>query len=223
MQGEGTNRHDSPKKTKKEKGMPPVFLKYITRITDVDGDGLLSGPESRNYISRYYRNLYLGDSQHITVAKGGKNSVLKKLLMRDALRRIKNKNENERTGWRFSRALGAGSYGEVTLWQKDLPGGKLVWCSNPRLHLINMLNWEQANLATKNHKFPIPFFRDYNNEGNAVRRLNDAGCKNVIELLDWVGSGNAMFCQVFEYAEFGAVHDVLEFYIEHEYFAASQA
>lgn len=86
-----------------------------------------------------------------------------------------------------------------------------------------MLNWEQANLAAKDHKSAIPFYKDYNNEGNAVRRLNDSGCKNVIEILDWVGTSSATFRQVFEYAHFGSVHDVLKFYRQHGYFAISQA
>lgn len=86
-----------------------------------------------------------------------------------------------------------------------------------------MLNREQANLAAKDHISAIPFYIDYNNEGNAVRRLNDSGCKNVIEILDWVGTGSATFRQVFEYAKFGCVLDILEFYCEHGYFAISQA
>lgn len=203
--------------------MPPVFLKYIERLLDLNGEGPVRDPKSAKYILRYYRRLCHGDSHHISLAKGGKNSVLEKLLMRDALRRIKTKNETEGTGWRFSKELGKGSYGKVTLWQKDLPDGELVWCSNPRFHLINMLKWEQASLAIKDHITSIHFFRDYNNEGNAVRRLNDAGCKNVIEVLDWEKIAPAMYRQVFEYAEFGSVYDILVFYHEHGYFATYQA
>lgn len=121
--------------------MPPVFLKYIERIMDASGENRARDLKSVNYILRYYRNLCHGDSHQITVAKGGKNSVLEKMLMREALRRIKRKNETERTGWGFVKALGAGSYGEVYLWQKDLPYGQ-VGCSNLRVRLINMLTWE---------------------------------------------------------------------------------
>lgn len=135
IQGEGTNRQDSTQKNKKKRKMPPVFTKYIQKILKPNGEGPLHDRQSMNYIQRYYRNLHYGDSHYITVAKGGKNSDLEKLLMRDALRRNKSKNETEGTGWRVSKALGAGSYGEVTLWQKDLPDGQLVWCSNSRFHL----------------------------------------------------------------------------------------
>lgn len=120
--------------------MPPVFTGYIQRLFENHEDSLLQDPESVKYILDYYRNMHHGDPQHITVAKGGKNSALEKLLVRDALRRMKGKNETERSGWRLSKALGAGSYGAVTLWQKDLPYGRRVWCSNPRLHLVDILN-----------------------------------------------------------------------------------
>lgn len=223
IQGKGNNRPDTTKKNNEKRRMPPVFMKYVERLFDTKTEGLLRDPKSVNYMRRYYRNLHHGDSHYITVAKGGKNSVLEKLLMRDALGRMRGKNETERSGWRLSKTLGAGSYGEVTLWQNDLPHGRQVWCLNPRFHLINILNWEQAKLATKDHKAAIPFYRDYNNEGNAVRRLNDAGCKNVIEILDWVDTDLAMFRQIFEYAEFGDFHGIYNFYIDHKYFTISQA
>lgn len=121
--------------------MPPVFMGYIQRIFDAKKAELLQDPDGVEYIVDYYRNMHHGDSHHITVAKGGKNSVLEKLLVRDALRRMRGKNETASSGWRLSnKALGAGSYGAVTLWQKDLPYGRRVWCSNPRLHLIDILN-----------------------------------------------------------------------------------
>lgn len=198
-------------------------MKFVERLFDANEQSVLNDPKSVEKILRYYRNLHHGDSHHITVAKGDKNSVMEKLLMRDALRRMKGKNETERSGWRLTKKLGAGSYGRVTLWQKDLPYGRRVWCSNPQLHLVDILNWKQVNIATKDHTLAIPFYRDYNNEGNAVRRLNDAGCKNVIEILDWVGIGPAKFRQAFEYAEFGDFHDVYQFYREHGYFTIYQA
>lgn len=115
-------------------------MKYVERLFDTKADSLLNDPKSVNYILCYYRNLHHGDSHHITLAKGDKNSALEILLMGDALRRMKGKIETERSGWRLSKALGTGSYGEVTLWQNDLPHGRRVWCSNPRFHLIKILN-----------------------------------------------------------------------------------
>lgn len=192
-------------------------MKYVERLFDTKADSLLNDPKSVNYIQCYYRNLHHGDSHHIKLAKGDKISALEKLLMGDALRRMKGTIETERSGWRLSKALGSGSYGEVTLWQNDLLHGRRVWCSNSRFRLINILNWEQANLATKDHTIAVPFYRDYNNEGNAVRRLNDAGCKNVVEILDWVGTGPAMFRQIFEYAKFGDFHKLYAFYLDNRY------
>lgn len=121
--------------------MPPIFLGYIQRLFDTNQASLLQDPESVKYILDYYCNMHHEDSHHITVAKGSKNSFLEKLLVREALRRMRGKNETERSGWRLSnKAVGAGSYGAVSLWQKDLPDGRTVWCSNPRLHLIDILN-----------------------------------------------------------------------------------
>lgn len=114
---------------------------FIQKIFDAKKADLLRDPTSVEYIVTYYRNMHHGDSHYITVAKGGKNSVLEKLLVRDALRRMRGKNETAGSGWRLSnKALGAGSYGAVTLWQKDLPYGRRVWCLNLRLHRIDILN-----------------------------------------------------------------------------------
>lgn len=33
--------------------------------------------------------------------------------------------------------------------------------------------------------FEDSFFQDYNNEGNMTRRMNDAGCENVIKVYEW--------------------------------------
>lgn len=124
----------------KKSRMPPVFLGYIQRLFDANQESLLKDKESIKYILDYYCNMHHEDSHHITVAKGGKNSFLEKLLVREALRRRRSKNETESSGWRLNKALGAGSYGAVSLWQKDLPHGRTVWCSNPRLYLIDILN-----------------------------------------------------------------------------------
>lgn len=113
------------------------------------------------------------------------------------------------------------------IWRSD-PLAKIsfIWAMgmvlNLRFHLIDIFNWKQVNIATKDHSSDIHFHRGYNNEGNAVRRLNDADCKNAIEILDWVGIGPARFCQIFEYAEFGDFYSNYDFYREHGYFAFSQ-
>lgn len=121
--------------------MPPVFLGYIQDLFDANKAGLLEDPESVKYILDYYCNMHHEDSHHIRIAKGVKNSFLEKLLVREALRRMRSKNGTEGSGWRLSnKALGAGSYGAVSLWQKDLPYRRTVWCSNPRLYLIDILN-----------------------------------------------------------------------------------
>lgn len=108
--------------------MPPIFLGYVQWLFDADrSHDFLQDPEGVKYLLDYYRNMHHEDSRDITVAKDGKNSFLEKFLVREALRRMRGKNEIESSGWKLSNsALGAGSYGVVTLWQKDLPHERKV-------------------------------------------------------------------------------------------------
>lgn len=100
---------------------------YLQSLFDADRADVLQDPEGVKYIKHYYRNMHHEDPRSIKVAKGGQNSFLEKLLVREALRRRRGKSDRESSGWKLSNsALGAGSYGAVTLWQKDLPHERKV-------------------------------------------------------------------------------------------------
>lgn len=57
------------------------------------------------------------------------------------------------------------------------------------------------------------FFRDYNNEGHMTRRLNDAGCENVIRVLEWaLLDDGRKFRIAYEVAEYGDLHHTIKWY-----------
>lgn len=74
-----------------------------------------------------------------------------------------------------------------------------------------LMSEQPLRIATKDATRGDKFFADYNNEGNLVRRLNDAGCKNVIKVLDWYLI-NKRFRTCFEFAEFGNLLTLEQWY-----------
>ncbi len=62
------------------------------------------------------------------------------------------------------------------------------------------------------------FFRDYNNEGNMTRRLNETGCENVLRVLEWavLEQPKPRFRIAYEVAEYGDLDDLITFYILHQ-------
>lgn len=63
---------------------------------------------------------------------------------------------------------------------------------------------------------PNPFFDDYNMEGNLIRRLNDAGCKNVIKAVDWWLVRNC-YRTCLEYGDEGNLRDLIDSYKYKQY------
>lgn len=80
-----------------------------------------------------------------------------------------------------------------------------------------MLIYEQKfKIVVKYAKYSSDFWKDYNYEGNLIRRLNDVGCQNVIKVLDWFPVlGRYRTC--FEYGEFGDVKELFYWYKSRKY------
>ncbi len=68
--------------------------------------------------------------------------------------------------WTATKFLGKGGFGDVILWQRRRDDGTV------------------DQLAVKNTRFD-DFFMDYSSEAHLTRRLNVAGCNNVIQVYDW--------------------------------------
>lgn len=84
-----------------------------------------------------------------------------------------------------------------------------------------LMSEQPLRIATKDAAESNKFFADYNSEGNLVRRLNDAGCKNVIKVLDWYLI-NKRFRTCFEFAEFGNLLNLEQWYRKRELLAPSR-
>jgi len=80
-----------------------------------------------------------------------------------------------------------------------------------------MCSYQQPlRLATKDMGIDKLFFRDYNVEGHITRRLNDAGCENVIKVLEWALLENpAKFRIAYEVADYGDLSDLIRWYDLH--------
>ena len=115
-------------------------------------------------VARYYLNtLAQGDSKRVP-GQGSKPSLLKALLTEDIGTLAKEKPPGQ--AWRPLRTIGRGAYGSVILWErprKDAP---------------------PLRIASKD-SLCSSFFRDYCSEAQLTRRLNDKGCNNVINVVEW--------------------------------------
>lgn len=81
------------------------------------------------------------------------------------------------------------------------------------------------------------FFQDYNSEGHLTRRLNEAGCPNVIKVLEWAYlepepmplhdislialPEEPKFRIAYEVADHGDLYGVIKWYKEHKYVSST--
>lgn len=136
-------------------------------------------------VEQYYLNLGRGDSVRVP-GEGGRKSLLEDVLKID----VRQPGNSGGLGWKPGKNIGYGSFGHVMLWEKARP---------------------PLRIATKDIFQPDAFFHDYNSEGNLIRRLNDAGCKNVVKVLDWFLI-HGIFRTCFEYAEFANLWELEHWY-----------
>ena len=101
--------------------------------------------------------------------------------------------------WTAKKTLGRGGYGDVILWQRQRDDGVV------------------DRLAVKNTRFD-DFFRDYSSEAHLTRRLNFAGCKNVIEVYDWAALEKERRVRIiYEFYPLGDLCSTMLFYQDHRY------
>jgi len=72
-------------------------------------------------------------------------------------------------------------------------------------------------LATKDVEVERAWFQDYNSEGNLTRRLNEAGCENVLKVLEWalLERPTLRFRIAYEVAEYGDLSKLITWYSRH--------
>ncbi|KAI9731525.1 MAG: hypothetical protein M1834_004645 [Cirrosporium novae-zelandiae] len=106
------------------------------------------------------------------------------------------------SGWECKKQLGTredgrrkGGWGEAWLWE----------------------NKNGMRIVVKDARFEPNFWKDYNIEGELTRRLNDAGCLNVIKVLDWQSyPHDNKIRTLYELAEHGDLEDLCRFYQREE-------
>ncbi|KAI9881556.1 MAG: hypothetical protein M1830_000120 [Pleopsidium flavum] len=103
-----------------------------------------------------------------------------------------------RQTWTAKRTLGSGGFGDVILWQRQRGAGQTI-----------------DRLAVKNATFD-PFFRDYSSEAHLTRRVNVAGCKNVVKVYDWAALEREQRVRIiYEFCPLGDLVRTLDFYGAH--------
>ena len=113
-----------------------------------------------NAVAHYYlHRMTCGDSLRAP-GQNGQPSLLSAILHEDVHTLAKG------SGWQPQRVIGKGAYGSVILWEKRRKDG-------PPLRIAS-----KDCLCSS-------FFKDYCAEGHLTRRLNDQGCKNVINVVEW--------------------------------------
>ncbi len=141
---------------------------------------------------RYYLEQFQGRDEPLPT----RPNDLEELLQDKALTL---EEDQPRQTWTAKKSLGKGGYGEVVLWQRQLPNGTV------------------EQIAVKNTSFH-PFFKDYSAEGHLTRRLNAAGCTNVIHVYDWQALEQQRCVRIaYEFCPMGDLMDLADWYHGHKY------
>ncbi|KZF18948.1 kinase-like protein [Xylona heveae TC161] len=166
--------------------LPEIFKQALVTRRD---SKLFPDPDLYNY---YANELTRRDSRSIP-GMGGTPSLLYEILASNAESKFTG---NWGIGWRPVKTLGEGAQGKVMLWE-------LMRDEKPPLQIV-----------TKDSMLD-PFFKDYNSEGHLTKRLNDAGCKNAVKVLEWATVGNTKMRCAYEYADYGTLWDLIKYYTIH--------
>lgn len=160
-------------------------------------------------VARYYLDALLrGDSLQVP-GQDGRESLLGAVLMEDAQPLAEEYARGSE--WRPICSVGRGAYGSVILWEK------------PRR------NGPSLKIATKD-TLTSSFFQDYCSEAHLTRRLNDLGCKNVINVVEWkflksnillLPDGTSCWTKpkhriAYEYAELRDLRYLTQWYKDHQ-------
>ena len=159
-------------------------------------------------VARYYlEDLVRSDSSAVPGHRRHP-SLLQAVLTEDTAALVKD--DIDGLGWKPVRTLGRGTYGAVILWRKNRKDRQPLWLATKDTHVSS-------------------FFRDYCSEAHLTRRLNDLGCKNVINVVEWKYLAEMEWKEVsgavswtepkhriaYEYAEYGDLHNLWQWYQAH--------
>ena len=125
---------------------------------------LMDGRISESVAKYYLEVLPQGDSRRFP-GQNGRPRLLSGILTENVKRLTSDSAKGN--DWRPRRVIGKGAYGSVLLWEKTSADGLSI------------------RLAAKDSECSR-FFRDYCSEAHLTRRLNDQGCKNVINVVEWM-------------------------------------
>lgn len=114
--------------------------------------------------------------------------------------------------WVPKKRLGTGKYGQVVLWERKMGANEV------RLHILGCICFKLIDLqqpeyvACKDSKFDS-WFQDYCIEAHLTRRLNVAGCVNVVKVFDWLSIRSRKKNRIlYEYCPHGTLYDLYRFY-----------
>ena len=222
-----TNPEDEPNDTR----LPPLPNKFVRKVMADASRGTMT-----REVRDYYLEVHRRDVRRIP-GQYGQESLVEEILARDADERLQGR---QGTGWRPTRTLGKGGQGKVILWEKVREGGAVRLISILMISFFGVLHRvitdfedQPIRLATKDMAMTTLFFQDYNSEGHLTRRLNEAGCRNVIKVLEWAyleplpmplhdvslveSPQEPKFRIAYEVADHGDLSTIVTWYEEHKY------
>lgn len=192
-------RPDIPPVPEIEPGLdlPPQFRRFLARYQKDYG--------FKAAINWYQKKLTASDVQDRDTAG---LTELEEILRRDTRRSATSTIPH----WVPMKELGKGKYGKVVLWERKMGTSKV------RLHCwrcksIKLTDLQQPeHVACKDSKFDA-WFHDYCTEAHLTRRLNAAGCVNIVKVLDWISIQSKKLNRIlYEYCPHGTLYDLYQFY-----------
>ncbi|KAI9791699.1 MAG: hypothetical protein M1835_000134 [Candelina submexicana] len=163
--------------------LPPEFKQRL------ENEKLWARGRDDEIIRYYAEDMSRYDSRRIP-GRGGNPSLLEDILKAGAAERL---NGLKGPGWRPVRDVGQGGQGLVTLWEYRSEEGEVYKL------VTKDLGWNS-------------WFEDYSNEAQYTKRLNDRGCQNVINVIEWTALPNRKMRVAYEFAEHGDLYEIKEFY-----------
>lgn len=176
-------------------------------------------PGFRRFLSEYYRkdnghNAAINWYQTELTASDVKDRDTAGLTELEEILRLDTRLSGTSTSprWVAKKILGSGKYGKVVLWERKMGTNEV------RLHFLGcncnkLIDLQRPEyVACKDCGFDN-FFKDYCTEAHLTRRLNVAGCVNVVKVFDWVSIPSIRSNRIlYEYCPHGTLHDLYRFY-----------
>lgn len=159
-------------------------------------------PRFRRFLSEYYlkgngHNAAINWYQTALTASDVKDRDTAGLTELEEILRLDTRLSGTSTSprWVAKKTLGSGKYGKVVLWERKMGTNK-----------------QPEYVACKDCDFD-KWFKDYCAEAHLTRRVNVAGCVNVVKVFDWVSIRSSRSNRIlYEYCPHGTLYDLYRFY-----------